>query len=111
MLKSYAQHQAERIAGLTLEAQSLVSRAKEEKSGEKYNGVIGSVYYLNQYTFPDGRVYKEKVQSECGKVDSKVIFVALRDEKGAWVPESLWTQEELRLTVILWTYLASLVFG
>lgn len=49
---------------------------------------------LRQYTLPNGCVYREKVQAEPWS-SGPCYFVALVDETGAWVPESLWTDEEL----------------
>ncbi|MDP3779002.1 MAG: hypothetical protein Q8R30_03115 [bacterium] len=52
---------------------------------------------MNQYIMPDGRVYQEQVQSERGEVGNKSIFIALRDGEGAWVPESLWSADDMFL--------------
>lgn len=49
---------------------------------------------LHRYTFPDGRVLTEAVQAEPWS-SGPVVFTALKDESGAWVPESLWTDEEI----------------
>ena len=48
---------------------------------------------LHEYTLPNGRVYREKVQAEPWS-SGPCYFVALVDETDAWVPESLWTDEE-----------------
>ncbi len=91
-----AQRMAERMLGLNLYARSLVNSAKQEKSGKRYHG-MGISYFMNQYTLADGRVYYEQVQVERGEVGDRAIFVALRDEKGAWVPESLWNSDSMFL--------------
>ena len=89
------QRQAVRMMGLNPYARSFVASAKQEKNGQRYSGTIGTAYYMNQYTFPDGRVYQEQVQAECGEVGDRSIFIALRDENGAWVSESLWRDAEI----------------
>jgi len=71
------------------------SSIKKEESGETYEGMFGEKYPLYKYTFPDGRVYYEKVQ-RCIWSSGPVFFLALQDEEGNWVPESLWTEEEIR---------------
>lgn len=88
---------AERMMGLNLYARNLVIPAKQEKNGLKYNGTIGTVYYMNQCTMPDGRVLQEQVQAESGEIGNKSIFVALRDEQGDWIAESLWSEDEMFL--------------
>lgn len=88
---------AERMMGLNQFARNLVVCAKQEKNGQRYSCTICKVYYMNQYIMPDGRVYQEQVQSERGEVGNKSIFIALRDGEGAWVPESLWSADDMFL--------------
>ena len=49
---------------------------------------------LFAYTFPDGRVLREEVQTEPWS-SGPCYLLALKDEQGNWVPESLWTEEEI----------------
>ena len=65
------------------------SSVKKEKSGEHFSGMFDEKYSLHKYTFPDGKVYFEKVQAEPWS-SGPCFFLALVDEKGEWVPESLW---------------------
>lgn len=65
-----------------------------EKIGEIEGAWDPVVDDIRQYTFPNGRVYRERVQAEPWS-SGPCYFVALVDETGAWVPESLWTDEEI----------------
>lgn len=67
---------------------------RTEDSGERYSGMFGDEYPLRKYTLPDGRVYFERLQAAPWS-SGPVFFLALQDEKGTWVPESLWPQEEI----------------
>lgn len=49
---------------------------------------------LHQYTFPDGRVYREYVQAAPWS-GGPCYFIALKDRLGQPVPESIWTDDEL----------------
>jgi hypothetical protein len=68
---------------------------KTEKSGRFYQGMCGDKYSLDKYTLPDGRVMFEAVQDEPWS-SGPVFFLALQDENGKWIPESLWTEEEIQ---------------
>ncbi len=46
-------------------------------------------YKLYEYTLPDGRVFREYVQVAIF-TKGPIYFMALRDDKGQVVPESLW---------------------
>ena len=72
----------------------LGSTVKEEESGEHYAGMFDDEYSLSKYTFPDGRVLYERVQATPWS-SGPVFFLALQDEKGRWVPESLWSQDAI----------------
>ena len=69
------------------------SSVAKEPSGENYAGYFEE-FPLYKYTFPDGQVYCEKLQDS---IDSAgpVLFLALINEVGEWVEESLWTEEEM----------------
>ncbi|OHB21464.1 MAG: hypothetical protein A2939_02930 [Parcubacteria group bacterium RIFCSPLOWO2_01_FULL_48_18] len=71
------------------------SSIKKEESGESYFGMFGDSYLLHEHTFPDGRVYFEKVQAEPWS-SGPVFFLALQDENGDWVPESLWAEKVIK---------------
>lgn len=78
--------------GLCYRALNLVSGRNVERkpAGQSYSCAAG-VVQLNKYVLLDGRVYREDVQHENGFG----FFLALRDEKGNWIPESMWTKEEM----------------
>lgn len=90
-------HPAERIMGLNKQMRSFLAAhsTKIEKNGQTHTGTLNVPYYLNQYILADGRILREHVQAECGEVGDRVIFIALRDEQGVWVPESLWTRNSM----------------
>ena len=67
---------------------------KMEESGELYSGMSEDEYPLHKYTFPDGRVYFEKLQAAPWS-SGPVHFLALQDENKNWVPESLWAEEAI----------------
>ena len=71
------------------------SSVKMEESGEFYSGMFGDEYPLHKHAFPDGRVYFERVQAE-PQSSGPVFFLALQDENGNWVPESLWAEETIK---------------
>lgn len=74
----------------TLEPKPLYqSSAGKEESGESFAGMFGDCYPLHKYTLPFGVVYFEKVQEEVWSA-GPVFFLALQDERGEWVPDSLW---------------------
>lgn len=70
------------------------SSVKKEKSGEFFYGMFDDEYPLYKYTFPDGKVYFEKLQAAPWS-SGPVHFLALQDEDGKWVPESLWSAEDI----------------
>lgn len=67
------------------------SSVKMEESGELYYGIFENEHPLHKYTFPDGRVYFERLQAAPWS-SGPVHFLALQDENGSWVPESLWAE-------------------
>lgn len=71
-----------------------VPSVKREPTGKSFSSWYDEEYPLHRYIFPDGRVYTESVQAS---VDSSgpVIFLALQDEQGQWIPESLWEEAEI----------------
>lgn len=71
------------------------SSIKSEESGERYFGMFEDEYSLNKYTFPDGSVCFERVQAKPWS-SGPVFFLALQDEKGNWIQDSLWSDEEIR---------------
>ena len=70
------------------------STIKKEEDGRYYTGMFGTEYALHQYIFPDGKVYKEYVQEEPWS-SGPCFFLALKDEEGRSVAESLWTEDEV----------------
>lgn len=80
----------------TLEPKELeVCKIKTEilKSECAY-GMFDNKYPLYRYTFPDGRVFTEYVQSVIWS-SGPMIFTALKDEQGNPVPESLWDENKI----------------
>ena len=79
----------------------LGSNVKIEQNGG-YDGMFSYMreddeshdYPLFKHIFPDGRIYYEEVQ-ESPWSSGPVFFLALKDEKGEWVKESLWSEEEI----------------
>lgn len=67
---------------------------RKEPSGRYYIGMFDDRYELTEYTLPDGRVYSEYVQAEPWS-SGPVFFLALKDENGNWIPESMWSEEEI----------------
>jgi len=67
---------------------------KMEQSGEFYSGMFEDEYPLHKYIFPDGRVYFERLQAVPWS-SGPVHFLALQDENGNWVSESLWAEEAI----------------
>lgn len=70
------------------------STVLQEESGVHYSGMFGDEYPLMKYTFPDGKVYYERVQ-DAPWSSGPVFFLALQDEEGRWVSESLWPEAEI----------------
>jgi hypothetical protein len=68
---------------------------KKEESGRSYVGMFEDEYPLYKYTFPDGQVYFEDLQAAPWS-SGPVHFLALRDESGNWIPESLWPEEAIK---------------
>lgn len=72
------------------------SSVKREDTEKCWYGMFeGEETPLAKYTFPDGRVYFEDVQAEPWS-SGPLIFLALKDDKGNWIPESLWSDEEVQ---------------
>jgi len=67
---------------------------QKDKSERIFIGMFGDEYPLYKYTFPDGRVFFERVQAETWS-SGPVFFLALQDEEGEWVKVSLWPEEEI----------------
>jgi hypothetical protein len=55
---------------------------------------FGNPIELFKYDFPDGGSYFESYQSYIYHGET-YLFMALQDEAGDWVPESLWTTDEM----------------
>lgn len=70
------------------------SSVNPEASGEFYFGMFETEHTLYKYTFPDGRCYFERKQAAPWS-SGPVHFLALQDENGDWVSESLWAEEAI----------------
>lgn len=67
---------------------------KKEPSGKVYYGMADEEFVLNKYTTHEGKVYEEYVQASPWS-SGPCIFLALKDENGTAVKETLWTYEEI----------------
>ncbi len=67
---------------------------RQEPSGRSYSGMFGDEYPLYKYTFREGDVFYEEVQAEPWS-SGPVFFLALQDEDGNWVAETLWPEEDI----------------
>ena len=65
-----------------------------ELSGGRFYGMYDVQYNLHKYTLPDGRVYTEFVQAAPWS-SGPMFFIALKDEDGNEVEESLWSQKDI----------------
>src|SRR3989338_10018370 len=70
--------------------------AKTEERGKFCRD--GIEYILNKHTLFDGQVYCEEVQTNSW-LPPGYPFIALQDEDGSWVPESLWTEDEAKKAI------------
>lgn len=57
-------------------------------------GFYGDDIPLVRYTMPNGRVFTEYVQAEPWS-SGPCYFIALKNERGKVVPQSLWKQEDI----------------
>ena len=74
------------------EMEKFVSEIKSEQY-DTYEGF--DEHPLYKHTFPDGRIYFEFLQASPW-YSGPVMFLALKDEQGNEIKESLWTEEEMR---------------
>ncbi len=77
-------------------AQGFLERhgATREETGNCYSDIFVKEYPLGRYVLPDGRPYYEAVQETAWSMRvGGVAFLALKNEKGNWVPKSLWSWE------------------
>ena len=82
-------------AGLFL--QTLGEDTTMESSGEYYEDALGNRIVLDRYVFESGRLFCERVQDNTHRYDSgEHVFTALQDERGEWVPETRWTDAEMK---------------
>lgn len=70
----------------------------KEPSGEVYEGMFGDKYPLFKYKLSDGRVYSEYVQASPW-FSGPCFFLALKDSKNEVVSKSLWSKEEMDMSV------------
>ena len=63
-----------------------------------YEGMFEDKYPLYKYTFRcgqhSGKVFYERVQADPWS-SGPVVFLALQDENGNWIKESLWDEEDI----------------
>lgn len=78
----------------------VLSKEKEfnilrQKSARKVQNPFSGVdYSLYDFIFPSGRVLEEHVQAQPWS-SGPVVFIALK-EKDDWIPESLWSEDEIQ---------------
>jgi hypothetical protein len=77
-----------------VEVPVLESCVRREPTGKKYLGMFDNEYEFLRHTFRDGRMLEEHVQASPWS-SGPVFFLALKDEKGEWIKESLWSEEEI----------------
>jgi len=68
--------------------------ASVEQVGSIEGAWMDVVAPLNRYTLPTGEVFEEFVQAVPWS-SGPCYFIALRDEKGHEVPESLWAESDI----------------
>lgn len=100
----FGEHKTERVVlpdGTegTVDTPVLESCVLREENGDFYLGMFGDLYPLLRYTFRHGdmtgRVLTEYVQAAPWS-SGPVFFLALKDEGGNPVPESLWNDEDIK---------------
>lgn len=69
-----------------------VSTVKKQASERSFEGF--DTWYLSDYIFPDGKIFREVVQTTPWS-SGPMIYTALQDENNQWVKESLWSQKEI----------------
>lgn len=67
-------------------------------SPESAIGMFGEEIPLCEYEFPDGKVLQERVQCEQWH-SGPMIFTALKGDDGQWVPEFMWTTDEMEKVI------------
>lgn len=65
-----------------------------KKVYDHYEGMNDCQYDLHEYTMKDGSKVREAVQAEPWS-SGPVFFLALQDEKGEWIKETLWDEETI----------------
>jgi len=80
------------LEGLNRRAKNLVAEAERKEIGE-FEGAFYNKFPLHEYILSDGRILREAVQ-ESPWASGPHFFIALKEEE-EWVPESLWTEEEI----------------
>lgn len=65
----------------------------EKKVYDEHEGF--GFHPLYEYTAKDGSVFREAVQANPWS-SGPVIFVALKDENGEWIEETLWNENDIQ---------------
>lgn len=84
---------SDQLLGLNTWAKDVIwtSGVIREKTERTFFGMFGDTYPLYKYIFPDGRVYHEYVQADPWS-GGPVFFIAFKNDKGNWIPRSLWSR-------------------
>lgn len=81
-----------KYAGMNPWAKSTVANAVKVENA----GSLSAVWHtLKRYTMADGNVYTEYQQTVVESI-SDVYFTALHDQNGNKLPQSLWTDAEMK---------------
>lgn len=73
-----------------------ICQIKREPSGKTVYGMYDNEYPLYKHIFPDGRVYEEYEQTTIWS-SGPMIFLALKDENGNPIANSLWDEDEIQI--------------
>ncbi|TSC82541.1 MAG: hypothetical protein G01um101419_547 [Parcubacteria group bacterium Gr01-1014_19] len=76
------------------------STVKSEESGFRINESPWLDCPLMMYTMPDGKSYIEQAQQRGVSDSYGFVLLALQDQQGNWLPESLWTPGEISKLMI-----------
>lgn len=79
----------------TLPLKPIMEASYKKEEYSSYHGMFDTEYPLFKYIFSDGTVLFEAVQEEAWS-SGACFFLALKNEKGEWVKESLWLEDDIK---------------
>lgn len=65
-----------------------------QRQYDEIEGAFGNSFPLYEYTLQNGRVVREAVQATPWS-SGPCFFIALKDEEGNWIQESLWSNKAI----------------